>query len=91
MMPIPQKTQIMAIPINQYITIAQLLLIGENGDPQALVRFSDAYCVSGMKICTTTTETMCLSRQPKQCFLQIDGVPLKQSEKFEVPRRLICK
>ena len=29
------------------------------------------------------TETMCLSRQPKQCSLQIDGVPLKQSEKFK--------
>ena len=26
---------------------------------------------------------MCLSRQPKQCSLQIDGVPLKQSEKFK--------
>ena len=24
---------------------------------------------------------MCLSRQPKQCSLQLDGVPLKQSEK----------
>ena len=36
-----------------------------------------------MKIGTTRTETMCLSRQPKQCSLQIDGVPLKQSEKFK--------
>ena len=36
-----------------------------------------------MKISTTKTETMCLSRQLKQCFLQIDGVPLKQSEKLK--------
>ena len=36
-----------------------------------------------MKISTTITETMCLSRQPKQCSLQIDGVLLKQSEKFK--------
>ena len=55
----------------------------ENGLPQALDRFSDACSVAGMKISTTKTETMCLSRQPKQCYLQIDGVPLKQSEKFK--------
>ena len=36
-----------------------------------------------MKIITTKTEIMCLSRQPKQCSLQIDGVPLKQAEKFK--------
>ena len=55
----------------------------QNGPQQALDRFSDACSVSGMNISTTKTETMCLSRQPKQCFLQIDGVPLKQSEKFK--------
>ena len=52
----------------------------QNGLRQALDRFSDACSVAGMKISTTKTETMCLSRQPKQCSLQIDGVPLKQSE-----------
>ena len=36
-----------------------------------------------MKISTTKTETMCLSRRPKQCSLQIDGVPLKKPEKFK--------
>ena len=55
----------------------------QNGVQQALDRFSDACSVAGMKISTTKTETMCLSRQPKQCSLQIDGVPLKQSEKFK--------
>ena len=34
-------------------------------------------------ILTFETETMCLSRQPKQCSLHIDGIPLKQSEKFK--------
>ena len=53
-----------------------------NGLQQALDRFSDACSVARMKI-STNTETMCLSRQPKQCSLQIDGVPLKQSEKFK--------
>ena len=55
----------------------------QNGLQQAPDRFSDACTVAGMKISTTKTETMCLSRQPKQCFLQIDGVSLKQSEKFK--------
>ena len=54
----------------------------QNGPQQALDRFSDACSVSEINISTTKTETMCLSRQPKQCSLQIDGVPLKQSEKF---------
>ena len=48
-----------------------------------LDRFSDACSVTGMKISTTKTEAMCLSRQPRQCSLEIDGVPLKQSEKFK--------
>ena len=55
----------------------------QNGLQQALDRFSDACSVAGMKISTTKTETMCLSTQPKQYSLQIDGVPLKQSEKFK--------
>ena len=46
----------------------------QNGLQQALDRFSDACSVAGMKISTTKTETMCLSRQPKHCSLQIDGV-----------------
>ena len=51
----------------------------QNGTQQVIDRFSDACSVAGIKI-STKTETMCLSRQPKQCFLQIDGVPLKQSD-----------
>ena len=60
-----------------------LLNSTQNGLQQALDRFSDACSVARMKISTTKTETMCLSRQPKQCSLQIDGVPLKQSEKLK--------
>ena len=55
----------------------------QNRLKQALDRFSKAYSVAGMKISTTKTETMCLSRQPKQCSLQIEEVPLKQSEKIK--------
>ena len=55
----------------------------QNGLQQALDRFSDACSVAAMKISTTKTETMCLSRQPMQCSLRIDGVPLKPSEKFK--------
>ena len=60
-----------------------LLDSAQNGLQQALDRFSDACSVAGMKISTTKTETICLSRQPKQCSLQIDGVPLKQSQKLK--------
>ena len=55
----------------------------QNGLQQALDRFTDVCSVAGMKISTTKTQTMCLSRQPKQCSLQIGGVPLKQSEKLK--------
>ena len=41
-----------------------------NGLQKALDRFSDACCFTGMKIKTTKTETMHLSRQPKHCSLQ---------------------
>ena len=52
----------------------------QTGLQQALDRLSDACSVAGMKISTTKTETMRQSRQLKQCSLQIDGVPPKQSE-----------
>ena len=52
----------------------------QNSLRKALIRFSDVCSVAGMKISTGTmkTETMCLSRQLKQCSLQVGGVPLKQ-------------
>ena len=57
----------------------------QNGLQLTLDRFSDTCSVAGMKINTIKTETTCLSRQPKQCSLQIDGapVPLEQSEIFK--------
>ena len=42
----------------------------QNGLQQALDRFQGACSVAGMKISTTKTETMCVSRQPKQCSLK---------------------
>ena len=56
----------------------------QNALEQALDRFSDACSVAGMKIRTTKTETMCLSRQPKQCSLQIDEVPTKTVREIQV-------
>ena len=60
-----------------------LLDSSQNGLQQALDRFSNACCVAGMKISTAKTETMCLSIKPAQCSVHVDGVSLKQSEKFE--------
>ena len=53
----------------------------QNSLQQALGKSSDACCVAGMKISTTKTETMCLSRQTKQSFLRVGGVSLKQPDK----------
>ena len=53
------------------------------GLQQALDSFSDVCCVVGIKICTTKTEIICLSRQSKHCFLQVGRVSLKQWEKFK--------
>ena len=50
-----------------------LLDSSQNGLQQALDGFLDACSVAGIKISTTKTETMCLSRQQKQCSLQIRG------------------
>ena len=70
-----------------YVCYLQMILcystLPQNGLQLALDRFSDACSVAGMKISATKTETMCLSRQPKKRSLQIDGVPLQQSEKFK--------
>ena len=46
-------------------------------------QFSDACLDAGMKISTAKTEIMCLSRHPVQCSIQINGVTLKQMEKFK--------
>ena len=73
------------VGLQRLLIADDLVLLGstQNGLQQALDRFSHACSVAGMKVSTTKTKTMCLSRQPKQCSLQIYGVPLKQSEKFK--------
>ena len=57
--------------VQRLLFAGDLVLLGsaQNGLQQALDRFSDACSVVGMKISTTKTETMCLSRQPNQCSL----------------------
>ena len=55
----------------------------ESGLQQALDRFSTSCRNAGMKISTSKTEVMCLSRRPVQCSLQTNGVTLQQTEKFK--------
>ena len=43
----------------------------------------DACDIAGMKINTSKTEVLHLSRNPVQCSLQVGGVSLKQVEKFK--------
>ena len=61
-----------------------LLEVTQKGLQQALDEFLDACSVAEMKISTTKIETMCLSRQPRQCFFQIGGIPLKQSKNASI-------
>ena len=48
--------------------------------------FADACNTAGMKISTAKTEVLHLSRNPDQCVLHVNGVTLKQVEKFKYLR-----
>ena len=58
----------------------------ESGLLRALNSFADACDTAGMKISTAKTEVLHLSRNPDQCVLQVNGVTLKQVEKFKYLR-----
>jgi len=45
--------------------------------------FSAACDQAGMKINTNKTELLCLSRDPRQCMLQVSGNTLQQVEMFK--------
>ena len=55
----------------------------ESGLQRVLNIFADACNTAGMKISTAKTEALHLSRNPDQCVLQVNGVTLKQVEKFK--------
>ena len=54
----------------------------EFGLQHALSGFSAACDIAGMKISTSKTGVLHLSRYPVQCSLQVGGASLKQVEKF---------
>ena len=60
-----------------------LLSSTESGLQRALNSFADACDIAGMKISTAKTEVVHLSRNPDQCALQVNGVTLKQVERFK--------
>ena len=60
-----------------------LLADSDSGLQRALDGFAAACDYAGMKISTAKTEVLHLSRKPVQCSLQVDGVKLKQVEKFK--------
>ena len=60
-----------------------LLASSESGLQRALNGFAAACDIAGMKISTSKTEVLHLSRKPNQCSLQVSGVSLKQVEKFK--------
>ena len=60
-----------------------LLVSSESGLQHAINGFAAPRNIAGMKISTSKTEVLHLSRNPVQCFLQVSGVSLKQMEKFK--------
>ena len=60
-----------------------LLSSTESGVQCALNSLADTCNTAGMKISTAQTEVFHLSRHPDQCVLQVNGVTLKQVEKFK--------
>ena len=60
-----------------------LLSSTESGLRRALNSFADAWELAGIKIITTKTEVLHLSRNPDQCVLQVNGATLKQVEKLK--------
>ena len=60
-----------------------LLFSTKSGLQRALNSFADASNTAKMKIVTTKTEVLHLSRNPDQCVLQVNGATLKHVEKFK--------
>ena len=60
-----------------------LLASSESGLQHGLNGFAAACDIAGMKISTSKTEVLHLSRNPVRCSLQVGGVSLKQVEKFK--------
>ena len=59
-----------------------LLASLESGLQKALNGFAAACDIAGMKISSSKTEVLRLSRIPVQCSLQVSGVSLRQVENF---------
>ena len=60
-----------------------LLFSTESGLQRALNSFADACNTAGMKISTTKTVVLHLSRNLDQCVLPVNGATLRQVEKFK--------
>ena len=60
-----------------------LLASSESDLQHALSGFTTDCDTAGIKISTSKTEVLRLSRNPVQCSLQVGGISLKQVEKFK--------
>ena len=60
-----------------------LLASSESDLQRALERFAAECVVAGMRISTSKTESLVVSRSPVQCALHVSGASLKQVEKFK--------
>ena len=62
--------------------IARLASSGA-GLQRAPNRFAAECTMTGMQMSTKKTEVIVLSRQKKQCAVNVNGIPLNQAEKFK--------
>ena len=71
--------------ISLLLFVIDLILLAsfESGLQYALNGFAAACNIAGMKISTSKTEVLRLSRNAAQCSLQVGGASLKQMEKFK--------
>ena len=71
--------------INRVVFADDLVLLAysEKGLHHAVDRFSAACDQAGIKVNTEMAEVLCLSRNPRQCTLQVNDNTLQQVEKYK--------
>ena len=81
----PECVKIGDVEVSRLLFADDLVILASNQDDlqRALERFAAECEVDGMRVSTSKTEVMVLSRQPENCTLHVDGVQLRQVEEFK--------
>ena len=68
-----------------HLLLADDLVLLSSAESNPSYSFAVACHIAGMKLRKAKTEVLHLSRNPVQCALEVNGVTLKQLEKFRYP------